>query len=240
MCGAGLILTFSAIVPLLAAANANRSTSLVHTHAWAIVAWAVWTAAVVVGSTDMGYLALALTGCAGVAVLGARRPGAAAWNFVVTGLLIVLALPLAQAAALGTTVRPGTIVNIFLISLLAVTLINYLPTRLGGGAAALAVGCGWAFRCVVKPTPVDAGASLCIGLAPWLAWAGLSIRPTAAGHAWQSFRDRYGLIWSLRLREQFNRAAANAGLASRFEWKGVRPPDPAADELLTALTKRFV
>jgi len=35
-------------------------------------------------------------GCAGVAVLGARRPGMTAWNFVVAGLLAVLLLPVAR------------------------------------------------------------------------------------------------------------------------------------------------
>ena len=44
----------------------------------------------------LGYTALSLTGCAGVAVLGARRPGVGPWNFVLLGLLAVMLLPLAE------------------------------------------------------------------------------------------------------------------------------------------------
>jgi hypothetical protein len=238
----GLILTFSASWPLVAGARANRTTSLIHATAWAIIAWVGWMLAAATGSCDTAYLGLALSACAGVAVFGARRPGAAAWNFVVVGLLVVLALPMGQAAALGTTVHSSTILSVFLATLIGLTVVNFLPTWLGIGAALFAVGCGIALHDSSTTAPGSPVASCCLGLAPWAAWAGLAIggHARSADRRWLTFRDRYGLVWALRVREQFNRAAENAGMASRLEWKGIRPPDAAADEMLAALTKRFL
>ena len=68
--------------------------------------------------TAAGYVALALTGCVAVAVLGARRPGAAAWNLVVGGLLVVLLLPLAEGALIGTPIHLGTFRTTFLAAVL--------------------------------------------------------------------------------------------------------------------------
>src|SRR5262245_38974621 len=87
--------------PLWRAWLANRRTTLRQAVLWAAAAWAAW-GLVFLGPALMAdfdpalgrHAALALTGCAGVAVLGARRPGVTAWNFVVCGLLVVLMLPL--------------------------------------------------------------------------------------------------------------------------------------------------
>ena len=75
MSPAGCIVLLSALIPLVIALSANRSTSLIHALCWAIVAWIAWFAAFAFGLMSLIYLALALTVCAGVAVLGARRPG---------------------------------------------------------------------------------------------------------------------------------------------------------------------
>src|SRR5260370_1235188 len=53
-----------------------------------------------------------------------------------------------------------------------------------------------------------------LGLTPWLGWAALCRRGPAEAEfdrTWLAFRDRYGMVWGQRTREQFNRAAANAG-----------------------------
>jgi hypothetical protein len=241
----------SALFPLIVAWHANRSTSLVYAIAWAVVAWAGWVLSLASGSSSETYLALGLTGCAGVAVLGARRPGAAAWNFVAGGLLAILLVPLAEARILDTPVRLGTTRTVFLASLLGVTVINYLPTRLGGGAILLGIGSGLELVRLVEEWPVAEPAVWCVALAPWAAWLGLRIGPKAAlecDRAWRRFRDRYGLIWGLRLKEQFNHTSKNAGRNIELRWTGMRTKDgtPLDDETaafawetLTALTKRF-
>src|SRR5919201_4999463 len=130
------LILVTGVYPLSRAWLANRRTSLLQSVHWAMLAWVAWgvtlagadrwpAAAAAVGK----YLALCLTGCAGIAVLGARRPGVGAWNFVVAALLAVDLLPLAQ----GLLTRAPLERSLLLISVagtIAVGVLNYLPTRL--------------------------------------------------------------------------------------------------------------
>jgi hypothetical protein len=86
---------------------------------------------------------------------------------------------------------------------------------------------------------------------PWLAMA--MWRPSRAGamdinRRWRDFRDRFGLFWGQRLREQYNRAAAHAGLPGFLFWQGWEltndpPPTEAQAQamlaMFQALLKRF-
>ena len=66
---------------------------------------------------------------------------------------------------------------------------------------------------------------------------------------WLDFRDRFGFVWGQRLRDQFNRAAANAGWPVYLRWRGLRlragtelPPDDLQTRIvdtLRAMLKRF-
>src|SRR5882724_2886965 len=93
-----LILLFGTAYPLWHAWRANATTTLRPSIAWGAAAWLAWLAAFALDDpTNLWrYLALSLTACAGVSVLGARRPGVGAWNFVVVGLLAVLLIPVAR------------------------------------------------------------------------------------------------------------------------------------------------
>jgi hypothetical protein len=192
------------------------------------------------------YAALSLTGCAGVAVLGARRPGVGAWNFVVVGLLAVLLRPLWEG--LGD-LHLGEAHLAFLAATVAVPLVNYLPTRLGPAAAALAAGAvieALPLARVAVPGTAAAGRAL-VALAPWLAWAGVCRHRGATDfdRLWRAYRDRFGLVWGQRMREQFNHAARNAGWPVVLGWGGLRatgpgaPPPSAALATLRAVLKRF-
>ncbi len=92
------LLLLTGFYPLWRAWRANRRTTLRHAIGWSAAAWTAWVGAAGLGpDTELArYLALALTGCAGVAVLGARRPIVAAWNFVVASLLVVLLWPVVE------------------------------------------------------------------------------------------------------------------------------------------------
>jgi hypothetical protein len=241
----------SALYPLMTALRANLSTSLACAIGWAILAWLGWLLCLWSDSSLLTYMALALTGCAGVAVLGARWPGASAWNFVCAGLLAVLLVPLAEARVLDTPMRLGHMRTIFLTSLLGITVVNFLLTRLAGGAALLALGSALALSRLEDGRAIDAPVVWCVAGAPWAAWLGVrigSLSTLPAERAWQRFRDRFGLIWALRLREQFNRTAVNAHRNVELRWSGLRTRDgtpPDADtsafalETVAALTKRF-
>jgi hypothetical protein len=245
----GLFL-LSGFCPLFLAWRANQRTTLRSAVAWAGCAWAAWAvSAWVVSAADLlRYLALCLGACAGVAVLGARRPGVAAWNFVVAGLLAVLLRPLAEG--LGE-LKLSAVHVVCLGAALAVPLLNYLPTRLLPAVLAFAVAgsvelAGLSGLTVAEWLHEVGRWSLAAG--PWLAlaaWAGRPAPGTGVDEAWRGFRDRFGLVWGQRLREQFNRAAENLGLPVHLDWSGLRtrpeaaPPPEQALALLRAALKRF-
>jgi hypothetical protein len=250
------ILLSTAAYPLGLAWLKNRRCTLRHPLMWAWVTWLGWMVVVGGGAAwpavdaPLGrYLALCLTGCPGVAVLGARRPGTAAWNFVVVGLLAVLLLPVAEGFG---TPRLNAVYLTFLGATLALGLLNYLPTPLAPAVVSLAVGCGVEIAGLanaVLPEWLPLVGRCLVGLSPWLALASLSWRGKAAtefDRVWLSFRNRYGVVWSQRTREQFNRAAANAGWPLTLTWHGLQmfgegtAPDPALVlDALHALLKRF-
>ena len=252
MDGLTVLLLLTGVYPLARALWANRRTTLRQPLLWALLAWTAWIGVagcrvlrVDADERAMAYTALCLTGCAGVAVLGARRPGASAWNFVVIGLLAVLLLPLLNG--LGE-LRLETAQELFLAATLAVPLLNYLPTRLGPGVFLAAAGCGGELLRLCGWTSPALGLLL-IACAPWTAWLGLvrgNARATAFDRLWLAYRDRFGVVWGQRMREQFNRAAHHAGWPVVLRWRGLRVtspqplPDPAALlATLRAVLKRF-
>jgi hypothetical protein len=256
-----LLLFLTGAYPVWRAWRANLSTSLAHAMTWMAAAWLAWAGVMVCfATTDLParldvprYLALSLTGCAGVAVLGARRPGVAAWNFVVLGLLAILLLPLAEGA-LATGESLSLVRKLFLAATVAIGIVNYAPTRLWVAANQLGWGIVNEFIMLGNDTyGVYTVTFIClVGLAPWFAYLGWRLRSQPAGifdRAWLDFRDRYGLVWGQRVREQFNRAAANAGWPISLAWGGLRALPGAAQldeqleraalDALDALLKRF-
>jgi hypothetical protein len=246
--------------PVWRAWQANRRTSLFHAVQWAVAAWVAWGAMILLavaaedaGDTwTAGYLALCLTGCGNVAVLGARRPGVGAWNFVLVGLLAVMLLPvveglLAQAASLDT------LRVVFLAGTLVIGVLNYLPTRLA--AAAILLGLGSVGELLhlmgqIEWNPVFSW--WLVGLVPWVAfvsWRWRAVPRSEFDALWLDFRDRFGLLWGQRIREQFNRSASHAGWPVMLRWQGLRLlprstlPEPdvqgAMVATLRAMLKRF-
>jgi hypothetical protein len=250
------LLLLTAIYPLGVAWVRNRATTLWHPLLWTGLAWLVWLVVLAVGAIWPGfdgplghYLALCLTGCAGVAVLGARRPTVGAWHFVVAGLLAVLLLPVAEGFGKP---RLNAVYLTFLGATLAVALLNYLPTPLAPAVILLAAACGSEIAGLANAELLDGltmAARCLVGLTPWVALAALGWRGKAAtdfDRTWLRFRDRYGVVWGQRTREQFNRAAVNAGWPVTLAWHGLEasgdgvPPDKAlALETLRAMLKRF-
>jgi hypothetical protein len=232
----------SGLYPLYRAWRACRGLTVRHALVWAGAAWLTWTAAAAGAGDVVRYLALCLTGCAGVAVLGARRPGAGAWHLVVAFLLLVLLRPLLEG--LGALRLSGPHLA-FLGAALAVALGNYLPTRLVPAALALAAGCALELADLAGSPIAEAAQAgpLLIALAPWLGLGvGWQASPTETefDRTWRRFRNAYGLVWAQRLRDQFNRAAANAGWPVTLGWSGLRGEEPAqALPALHALLKRF-
>ena len=243
-----VILLGTAAWPLASALRAMARTTLRPSLLWCAAAWTAWLLALTINSVLASYLALSLTGCAGVAVLGARRPGVGAWNFVVAGLLAVLLLPVAQGWG---TPRVETAQLIFIGATLAVSVGNYLPTRLGFAVSLCGLGCATELAGLtgtnVPGWLADTG-RLCLGAGPWVGLPAQRRKAasTPLARVWLSFRDRFGFVWAQRAREQFNRAAENAEWGIRLTWHGFERRDggeaPTEAEILqtlTAVLKRF-
>jgi hypothetical protein len=237
--------TLTGLFPLARAWSANGTTTLRPALAWAAAAMLTWgVSALDTATPRWPYVALCLSGCAGVAVLGARRPGGGAWNFVVGGLLVVFLMPV--ATGLGTP-RLETAHLVFLGATLGVVLLNHLPTRLGLAVPFLAIPFGLEMA-RLGGLSVAAGLQ-CLGrallaLAPWVAWAAVRrVGPLGeTNRLWLGFRDRYGFLWAERVREQFNRSAAHSGQTVYLSWSGLRPAGPRDDhsaDTLRALLRRF-
>jgi hypothetical protein len=234
MDGLGCLLLLGGFYPLWRGWQAVRGTPLPWAVAWAVLAWGGWLTAAGVGwlrgsaADSCGYVALCLTACAGVAVLGARRPGAGAWNFVVLGLLAALLRPFAEGFG-ELRLEPAHLV--FLSFVLAVGTVNYLPTRNGLPVLALAGGWGLELARLAGDglgSEAQLAGRLLLAAAPWLALvlARRRARPASAvDELWLCFRDRFGLVWGQRARDQFNRAAANAGWAVTLGWGGLHVPE---------------
>ncbi len=230
--------------PLYGAWRAAAGTTLRPAIIWAGCAWGAWVAAAWSEGPLLTYLALCLSGCAGVAVLGARRPGVGAWNFVVAGLLAVLLRPLAEG--LGE-LRLSTAHLLFLGGALAVPVLNYLPTRFWLAALLLAGAWGVELARLEGAEPEGlihwVGRAL-LAAAPWAALGQNAFRRQLGevDALWLAHRDSFGALWGLRVREQFNRAARNGGLGGELNWGGLRGSageEEKALGMMRAVLKRF-
>jgi hypothetical protein len=256
----------SGFYPIACAARSNRKTTLLYAIAWALIAWFFWSAANVLTAfqkepeSSLGsLLALAFSGCTSVAVLGARRPGVGAWNFVIIALLIVMVFLWVEGMMAGNDAILRNVRTILLASTVAIGVLNYLPTRLAPAALMLAIGCGLEIVMLTGSESLQAKLEaarpmgpLALASVPWIGLARMRWRPQARSEfdqVWLDFRDRFGLVWAQRLREQFNASASHADWPVVLRWTGLRfipgtrRPSPQEQEAmldnLRALMKRF-
>src|SRR5216683_1222887 len=261
-----ILVFFTGCFPLLAAVWANQKTTLYSTILWASAAWCGWVMVFALEADQKDgapplfrYLALGLTGCASIAVLGARRPGVGAWNFVILALLLVMAFLWVEGHLAADDRILYRVRTVLLASTVAIGVLNYLPTRLAPAAVLLAFGCGLEIFNLTRAKPPGWGyepaqsfARLIVALVPWVAYARMRWPvnvPSEFDQLWLRFRNSFGLFWAQRLREQFNQSAKHSDWPVVLRWQGLRlaqgapPPSPADRqamlENLRALMKRF-
>jgi hypothetical protein len=237
--------------------QANLRSSLLHAVAWSSAAWIAWLTVLFLPEESAGtlmpfaqYLALSITSCAGIAVLGARRPGVRAWDLVVAALLALNLLPLMESAWTGRELFPGGLRMMGLAGTLLVGITNYSPTRFCIASLVAVLGAAHYLGSLFYPGLVDGLpiwiGMVCIAVAPWIAYFAPRARSQdPAQQLWLDFRNRFGFVWGERLREQFNRAVSNAGWPLRLHWSGFdTKPSPEMETqavaTLAALMKRFV
>jgi len=209
--------------------------------------YSAWTALPTASLTGIGGSALrfavaATTFTPLVAVLGAKRPQNRGWQWVVFTLWLVLVWPAVQAAALPVGNRLELFVawKLFLVGLVGLGLLNYLPTRHWFTACLTAVGqllllsdhLG-TFQFVQPPWNWTAGVA-CLSLAATLVM--LRRQPTPPvplegleqyQQRWHLFRDSYGAFWGLRLLQRINQTAELRNWPVRLLWTRFVPADEA-------------
>jgi hypothetical protein len=175
---------------------------------------------------------------------------------VVLGLLAVMQLPLVESLVIGTDTNDALRV-FFLSATLAVGLCNYLPTRSAPAVLLLAAACAGEVVSLFAPGVLPNRGEvrlfhLVLLLTPWAVWVCWRAERQARSEfdvAWLDSRDRMGLLWSQRVREQFNNAAVRAGWPVRLAWRGLHrtvsnvailpTEQDAMLETLRAALKRF-
>lgn len=272
--GRGVALTAGAASLAIAFRACRR---LRHTTLQAPCAWAVGSlicAMINVGGSGrwgslaaehLHYLAAITTLAPFVALLGAKRPQDRAWQWIVTALLLLLALQSLKAVVIDRGAPPALHLawRWLLAVLLAAQWANYLPTRI-----ALAAGLAFAGQAFLLADQLPGTTWLPEPRGPWglgllslgvlvaaIIWRRRS-RPlvppasssdaAALNRAWLDFRDAYGVLWALRVAERVNAECRQHGRPIRLRWSGFDTPQckredqEAVEKLFRAILTRFV
>jgi len=238
-----------AVRPWLAAWRGALGTALRPALLWAALAVALAGVAQLVALTEplaggrpatgrLTYLAVLALLAALISVLNARAPGGRVWAGLMVVLVVVFMIPWLEEPgrmrrAQGMTyLHLGSPWTLFYGLLVVVGVTNYLPTRYGSAAACL----GLVFILeYVGLTRMDWSLQRRAAVWEWVSWTfALSVRiaqkSAKQGPAegrfeplWLWFRDHWGVVWALRVRERFNREAELAGWPVRLTWFGLEP-----------------
>jgi hypothetical protein len=234
-----------------------RGTTLAAPAAWAVasaLAMAVVEVSILLrpvgalGESIWHYAAAAGTFCPLMAVLGAKRPQDRGWQWIVVSLWVILLVPALQAVA----ARSGARLELFgawqllLAGLIAMGLLNYLPTRFTLAAFLMAMG----QTMILGPYLFDASAEnswrfsgtvailgavgAAIGITKQSPRIGNGDRQASElqefNQRWAKFRDGWGAFWGLRVMQRVNQTAELSGWPLRLEWwNGFVPIGVASD-----------
>jgi len=224
-----------------------------------------------IGLSALRFAAAAGSLCPLMAVLGAKRPQNRGWQWVVLTLWLVVVWPAAQAVLIPTGLRIELFVvwKLFLVGLIGVGLLNYLPTRnwpsacfVTAGQMVLLDNFLWSWS-LVDPHWVLAVGLSCFLAAAILVWVripkkqpqdGSESPPSLAefNQRWLNFRNTFGALWALRILARLNQTAEVSHWPMRLDWSGfvlseaTVAKEPTAEQLneleqaMSTLLRRFV
>lgn len=226
-----------------------RTTTLTTACAWGIGAACVGLTAAVVavsvgpertGWSDLAWYATAVTLlCPGVAVLGARRPGAGAWGFfVLVPLLLVLAWPALAARrviSIGVPLELETPAVMGFAVVLIMAFGNWVGTRFTRPSVFYAAG----VLLLLIPTAVIGdmapdwirdrqwgrlAGSFLLAFSVLQANALASVAEPAEldvfDRLWRDFSNTFGTVWARRVADRINQSAAHEKWSATLDWHG--------------------
>ena len=177
------------------------------------------------------FAAHALVFCPFMSLLGARRPQNKMWEFIVFSLWLILVLPALETVLLS----PGQLADTegirawFMLTLIGVSALNIILSRFWISGILIGIS---QFMLVNPNLPswthlsyshaMEAGLSLAI--ASFLV-AFIQPRPNRSNireedRVWLDYRDLYGGMWALRIKERINQSADLYDWDLRLTWTG--------------------
>lgn len=215
-------------------------TSLTGAWLWCVAAGCGWSLAAVLGATNpdslrlasMRWLVLVLSFAPFVSRLGAKRPQDRAWHWVVLSFVVVFGLPAWRALLLDRAFQPSGWQDAFVVAIVALQVADTVATRLA--LPALLLG---AAQIILHPAPVWWDISGRLGDVEILTSLLLAVLATSMtarefrrciryahgwSRVWLEWRDRFGVLWSLRLMQRFNEDIRRVGTAVQLTWHGFR------------------
>ncbi|MDA7980606.1 MAG: hypothetical protein MPJ50_17755 [Pirellulales bacterium] len=237
-----VLISLSTATVVLASLTDLRGTTLTAPRNWALLALACAALAELAPAVDLiraqsslrilRYASGILTFAPFMALLGAKRPQNAAWQFVVLTLLIVLALPAGSSLVYGSRLAVPWMIAWLLWALIGFEVITFLGTRLWPSAVGIAAaqvvglhfilpGTSW----LAESRTAALVAAISGGLIPAVQVMLVSSKPSVDGEKslrrmWANFRALFGATWSLRVMMMFNDAAERNHWPLRLGWSG--------------------
>lgn len=236
-CGASFFLLAVAVFKL-------RGTTLVSPLAWSLAAVSSLAIAEVVlffppmpGVTSwhslVRYVAGTVTLLPAISLLGAKRPQALLWNYIVVSLWVVLIMPAVEVLLL----KPQQTFEIYafgpwmIAGLVFYTAIHYAGTSMTlAGLLIAASQC--LYLAPFLPLVQREGSSVTRLIAATLVlaavlWAFWCAKPMKAenefSRIWRNFKNAYGTAWSLRIIQRLDELQVRHRWAVRLGWNGVEP-----------------
>jgi hypothetical protein len=214
------------------------------------------------------HCAAVATLCPSMALLGAKRPQDRAWQFIVLAMWLVLCLPSLRSWLFGggavEEIHPAQ--GLFLTVLIAMAVLNYLPTRLAVPSILFACSQLLLHRTAIVEylhatswpgtqtlvqyqSTVGLGCGVAAILLVMLQWPSRHTASQPIDRVWLDFRDAFGTVWALRIAQRVNQSATLYGWAPRLGWYGFTPPreeailpaeEKAINDNFKSLLRRFV